>query len=223
VSFRLCRLRSTSRRPPRSRPRTLRSIRSTSRYVCLRGRHVGRTPWRIRVCGVSTRTPGVLQYGPDKPLIFEKLDFGVGLDTRACVVGPNGSGKSTVIKLLFGHLDPTKVCALLFSCTDIYYPGGRGGSRPSFFFVGDTECTSGRHRLVHCWGGVSGYLPTPACGWRICGFVMQCREECSPCSTDVIRIHMTWMSMQGQGQGRCCQRRLRLHSSLHWPSGYARS
>lgn len=51
----------------------------------------------------------IQQYGPGKPLIFENLDFGVGLDTRACVVGPNGSGKSTVIKLLFGLIEPTKV------------------------------------------------------------------------------------------------------------------
>jgi hypothetical protein len=124
-------------------------------------------PWRVRECGVSTRAHGVLQYGPDKPLIFEKLDFGVGLDTRACVVGPNGSGKSTVIKLLFGHLEPTKVRALLFYSADIYYPGGAEGGLGRPFFVGNTECSSGRHRLVHYWGGVSGDHPAPACGWPI--------------------------------------------------------
>ncbi|KNC80750.1 hypothetical protein SARC_06894 [Sphaeroforma arctica JP610] len=48
------------------------------------------------------------RYNESKPFLFEKLDFGVGLDTRACVVGPNGSGKSTVIKLLYGDLTPSK-------------------------------------------------------------------------------------------------------------------
>eukprot|EP00123_Amoebidium_parasiticum_P017414 comp23842_c0_seq1/m.41634 comp23842_c0_seq1/g.41634 ORF comp23842_c0_seq1/g.41634 comp23842_c0_seq1/m.41634 type:complete len:632 (-) comp23842_c0_seq1:229-2124(-) len=60
------------------------------------------TPPYIEVDNVSFR------YNETKPWLFTELDFGVGLDTRACVVGPNGSGKSTVIKLLAGEVTPSQ-------------------------------------------------------------------------------------------------------------------
>jgi len=47
------------------------------------------------------------RYGPDKPLIYKDLDFGIDLDTRIALVGPNGAGKSTLLKLLCGELMPS--------------------------------------------------------------------------------------------------------------------
>jgi len=46
-------------------------------------------------------------YGPDKPVIYKDLDFGIDLDTRIALVGPNGAGKSTLLKLLSGDLMPS--------------------------------------------------------------------------------------------------------------------
>jgi len=54
----------------------------------------------------------------DKPhVIFEKLNLGIGLDTRIALVGPNGAGKSTLLNMLTGisilppnlHPMPTKI------------------------------------------------------------------------------------------------------------------
>jgi ATP-binding cassette subfamily F protein 2 len=47
------------------------------------------------------------RYGPDKPLIYKDLDFGIDLDTRVALVGPNGAGKSTLLKLLCADLMPS--------------------------------------------------------------------------------------------------------------------
>eukprot|EP00668_Euglena_longa_P015956 GGOE01020143.1.p1 GENE.GGOE01020143.1~~GGOE01020143.1.p1 ORF type:complete len:584 (+),score=193.32 GGOE01020143.1:58-1809(+) len=41
-----------------------------------------------------------------KPL-YNKLNFGVDLDSRIALVGPNGAGKTTLQKLMAGLLDPT--------------------------------------------------------------------------------------------------------------------
>ncbi|KAH7693851.1 ATP-binding cassette [Aphelenchoides avenae] len=43
-------------------------------------------------------------YG-DKPL-FKDVDFGVDMDSRIAIVGPNGVGKSTLLKLLYGKIEP---------------------------------------------------------------------------------------------------------------------
>lgn len=48
------------------------------------------------------------RYSPKHPVIFEKIDFGIDMDSRICVVGPNGAGKSTLLKLLTGEVEPTK-------------------------------------------------------------------------------------------------------------------
>lgn len=32
------------------------------------------------------------RYSPKNPIIFEKIDFGIDMDSRICVVGPNGAG-----------------------------------------------------------------------------------------------------------------------------------
>jgi len=47
------------------------------------------------------------RYGPDKPLIYKDLDFGIDLDTRIALVGPNGAGKSTLLKLVSAELMPS--------------------------------------------------------------------------------------------------------------------
>jgi ATP-binding cassette, subfamily F, member 1 len=47
------------------------------------------------------------RYSPKHPVIFDKVDFGIDMDSRICVVGPNGAGKSTLLKLLTGEVDPT--------------------------------------------------------------------------------------------------------------------
>uniref|UniRef100_A0A7S1B7A2 ABC transporter domain-containing protein n=1 Tax=Corethron hystrix TaxID=216773 RepID=A0A7S1B7A2_9STRA len=47
------------------------------------------------------------RYGPKYPVIFDKIDFGIDMDSRICVVGPNGAGKSTLLKLLTGEVRPT--------------------------------------------------------------------------------------------------------------------
>lgn len=41
------------------------------------------------------------------PLLYDKVDFGVDLDSRIALVGPNGAGKSTLLKLIVGDLTPT--------------------------------------------------------------------------------------------------------------------
>ena len=57
--------------------------------------------------------PPVLQFReitfgyPGCEPLYEKLDFGVDLDSRIALVGPNGAGKSTLLKLMTGDLMPT--------------------------------------------------------------------------------------------------------------------
>jgi ATP-binding cassette subfamily F protein 2 len=66
----------------------------------------------FRFTDVGKLPPPVLQfvelkfgYTPDN-LIYEKVDFGVDLDSRIALVGPNGAGKSTLLKLMTGDLVP---------------------------------------------------------------------------------------------------------------------
>ncbi|XP_024374988.1 ABC transporter F family member 1 [Physcomitrium patens] len=66
----------------------------------------------FRFTDVGKLPPPVLQfvdlkfgYTPDQ-LIYEKVDFGVDLDSRIALVGPNGAGKSTLLKLMTGELEP---------------------------------------------------------------------------------------------------------------------
>ena len=40
-------------------------------------------------------------------VIYDKVDFGVDLDSRIALVGPNGAGKSTLLKLMTGELQST--------------------------------------------------------------------------------------------------------------------
>eukprot|EP00588_Corethron_pennatum_P009705 CAMPEP_0194272460 /NCGR_PEP_ID=MMETSP0169-20130528/6023_1 /TAXON_ID=218684 /ORGANISM="Corethron pennatum, Strain L29A3" /LENGTH=1067 /DNA_ID=CAMNT_0039015129 /DNA_START=29 /DNA_END=3232 /DNA_ORIENTATION=- len=47
------------------------------------------------------------RYGPKYPVIFDRVDFGIDMDSRICVVGPNGAGKSTLLKLLTGEIEAT--------------------------------------------------------------------------------------------------------------------
>lgn len=47
------------------------------------------------------------RYSPQHPIIFDKIDFGIDMDSRICIVGPNGCGKSTLLKLLTGEIHPT--------------------------------------------------------------------------------------------------------------------
>ncbi|XP_026851453.2 ATP-binding cassette sub-family F member 1 isoform X1 [Electrophorus electricus] len=46
-------------------------------------------------------------YDGQKPL-FKRVDFGIDMESRICIVGPNGVGKSTLLLLLTGKLTPTK-------------------------------------------------------------------------------------------------------------------
>ncbi|KAJ7552017.1 hypothetical protein O6H91_06G038500 [Diphasiastrum complanatum] len=66
----------------------------------------------FRFTDVGKLPPPVLQfvevtfgYTPDN-LIYDKIDFGVDLDSRIALVGPNGAGKSTLLKLMTGDLVP---------------------------------------------------------------------------------------------------------------------
>ncbi len=47
------------------------------------------------------------QYGPKLPVLFEKLNFGIDMESRICIVGHNGSGKSTLLKMLIGEVETT--------------------------------------------------------------------------------------------------------------------
>lgn len=50
------------------------------------------------------------RYGPQYPVLFKEMRFGIDMDTRAAIVGPNGVGKSTLVNLLMGDLEPTCAC-----------------------------------------------------------------------------------------------------------------
>jgi len=43
---------------------------------------------------------------PGKPALFEKINFGLNLDSRVALVGANGTGKSTLLKLVTEELTP---------------------------------------------------------------------------------------------------------------------
>jgi len=45
---------------------------------------------------------------PNSENLYEKVDFGIDLQTRVCLVGPNGAGKTTLFKLICSQLNPTK-------------------------------------------------------------------------------------------------------------------
>jgi len=45
---------------------------------------------------------------PGQPLLFEKVEFGLDMDSRVAIVGPNGVGKSTLLKLLCGIIEPIR-------------------------------------------------------------------------------------------------------------------
>jgi ATP-binding cassette, subfamily F, member 1 len=51
------------------------------------------------------------RYSPKHPVIFDRVDFGVDMDSRVTIVGPNGAGKvrhRLVMSFLFLHLDNPK-------------------------------------------------------------------------------------------------------------------
>jgi ATP-binding cassette subfamily F protein 2 len=45
--------------------------------------------------------------GRKEDYLYNKLEFGVDLDSRIALVGPNGAGKSTLLKLMTGDVRPT--------------------------------------------------------------------------------------------------------------------
>ena len=45
------------------------------------------------------------RYSEKHPVIFEKIDFGIDMDSRICVVGPNGAGKTvSAVHFLLGGI-----------------------------------------------------------------------------------------------------------------------
>ena len=44
------------------------------------------------------------RYSVGQPLVYNKIDFGIDLESRIALVGPNGAGKSTLLKLLDGEV-----------------------------------------------------------------------------------------------------------------------
>ena len=44
------------------------------------------------------------RYAIGQPLVYNKIDFGIDLESRIALVGPNGAGKSTLLKLLDGEV-----------------------------------------------------------------------------------------------------------------------
>uniref|UniRef100_A0AC35FH01 ABC transporter domain-containing protein n=1 Tax=Panagrolaimus sp. PS1159 TaxID=55785 RepID=A0AC35FH01_9BILA len=48
-----------------------------------------------------------VSFGYGNSLLFKDLDFGIDMELRVAIVGPNGVGKSTLLKLLYGKLEPT--------------------------------------------------------------------------------------------------------------------
>ena len=44
------------------------------------------------------------RYGPDSPVVYKNIDFGIDLQTRVALVGANGAGKSTLLKLIDGEV-----------------------------------------------------------------------------------------------------------------------
>lgn len=49
-----------------------------------------------------------VSFGYRDVVLFENVDFGVDMDSRIAIVGPNGVGKSTLLKLLYGKIEPQK-------------------------------------------------------------------------------------------------------------------
>ena len=47
-----------------------------------------------------------ISFGYGDELLFKDLDFDVTMDSRTAIVGPNGVGKSTLLKLLYGKIQP---------------------------------------------------------------------------------------------------------------------
>jgi len=45
---------------------------------------------------------------PGQQELFKKLNFGVDMESRVAIVGPNGVGKSTLLKMLYGKVEPVK-------------------------------------------------------------------------------------------------------------------
>lgn len=47
------------------------------------------------------------RYGPEHPVLFKDVNFGIDCDSRVAIVGPNGVGKSTLLNLVCGDIDAT--------------------------------------------------------------------------------------------------------------------
>jgi ATP-binding cassette subfamily F protein 2 len=45
--------------------------------------------------------------GKKEDYLYNKLEFGIDLDSRIALVGPNGAGKSTLLKLMIGEIMPS--------------------------------------------------------------------------------------------------------------------
>lgn len=54
------------------------------------------------------------RYSPDRPLVYNNIDFGIDLESRIALVGPNGAGKSTLLKLIDGEVCTVHGEACLF-------------------------------------------------------------------------------------------------------------
>jgi ATP-binding cassette subfamily F protein 1 len=54
-----------------------------------------------------------VSFGYGNSLLFKDLDFGIDMESRVAIVGPNGVGKSTLLKLLYGKLEPVSFISLV--------------------------------------------------------------------------------------------------------------
>lgn len=62
--------------------------------------------WFVKFASFTISFFTDVSFGYKDQVLFKNLDFGVDMDSRIAIVGPNGVGKSTLLKLLYGKIEP---------------------------------------------------------------------------------------------------------------------